>query len=74
MKVDGRKLRTLREQRFLTRDELGAMAGMHRDSIGRLERGAWEGGSQISTIRNLAEALDVHPSEIVEDRHPPDPG
>jgi transcriptional regulator with XRE-family HTH domain len=73
MRIDGRKLRTLREGRFLTRDELADLVGMHRDSIGRIERGDWPGGSQIPTIRSLAEALGVDPSEIVEDSKPDSP-
>jgi transcriptional regulator with XRE-family HTH domain len=67
MRIDGRKLRTLREGKFWTRDELAARVDMHRDSIGRLERGQWPGGSNIPTIRKLAEALGVDPHEIVAD-------
>jgi transcriptional regulator with XRE-family HTH domain len=70
MKIDGTKLRRLREENFITREELATMTGLHYDSIGRLERGDWPSGSQIRTIRKLADALGVHPSEIVEDRHP----
>lgn len=66
MRIDGRKLRTLREGKFWTRDELAERVGMHHDSIGRLERGQWPGGSNIPTIRKLAEALGVDPSEIIE--------
>jgi transcriptional regulator with XRE-family HTH domain len=65
MRIDGAKLRRLREERFWSRDELAQKSGVHRDSIGRIERGAWTGGSQLPTIRRLAEALGVHPSEIV---------
>ena len=65
MKIDGTKLRALREQRFWSRDELAEKAGVHRDSIGRIERGAWPGGSHLPTIRKLAEALGVDPRELL---------
>jgi transcriptional regulator with XRE-family HTH domain len=72
MRIDGGKLRTLRQGKFLTLDELAEEAGVHRDSLGRIERGAWTGGSRIPTIRRIAAALDVPPSELIEDRKPPD--
>jgi transcriptional regulator with XRE-family HTH domain len=65
MRIDGAKLRALREERFWSRDELSQKSGVHRDSIGRIERGAWPGGSHLPTIRKLAEALEVDPHEIV---------
>jgi transcriptional regulator with XRE-family HTH domain len=67
VKVDGAKLRRLREQAFLSRAELGARSGLHPDHIGRLERGDWEGGSRIDNIRKLAEALDVDPRDLLAD-------
>jgi transcriptional regulator with XRE-family HTH domain len=65
VRIDGDKLRQLREKRFLSRAELGAKAGLHPDHIGRLERGDWHGGSRIDNIRKLAEALEVDPAELV---------
>jgi transcriptional regulator with XRE-family HTH domain len=67
VKVNGEKLRRLREAAFLSRAELGARSGLHPDHIGRLERGDWKGGTRIDNIRKLAEGLDVNPSELVED-------
>ena len=66
VKVDGDKLRQLREQAFLSRAELASRSGLHPDYIGRLERGDWQGGSRIDNIRKLAEALGVEPAELVE--------
>ena len=64
VKIDGEKLQELRLEKFWSRDELAEKAGIHRDHIGRLERG--EGGnSRPPTIRKLAEALDVEPSELL---------
>jgi hypothetical protein len=67
VRVDGNKLRKLREGAFLSRAELGVKAGLHPDHIGRLERGDWKGGTRIDNIRKLAEALDVDPSELVKE-------
>jgi transcriptional regulator with XRE-family HTH domain len=67
VRIDGNKLRQLREAAFISRPELGARAGLHPDHIGRLERGDWQGGSRIDNIRKLAEALDVEPAELLED-------
>ena len=66
VKIDGAKLKALREQRFLSREELAEKAGSHRDHIGRLERNEVH-NSRMSTIRNLAEALGVEPHELVAD-------
>jgi transcriptional regulator with XRE-family HTH domain len=65
VKIDGAKLRGLRTTRFLTREELAEMTGLHRDHIGRLERNEVE-DSRLPTIRKLAEALGVDPHELVK--------
>ena len=67
VKVDGAKLRELRERAFLSRAELGVRSGLHPDYIGRLERGDWQGGSRIDNIRKLAEALNAEPRELLAD-------
>jgi transcriptional regulator with XRE-family HTH domain len=66
MRIDGAKLKRLRERRFLRREELAEKVGTHRDHIGRLERGEIQ-SPHITTIRKLAAALEVDPSELVED-------
>ncbi len=66
VRIDGDKLRRLREAAFLSRAELGARSGLHPDHIGRLERGDWRGGSRIDNIRKLAEALEVDPAELID--------
>ena len=65
VRVDGEKLRRLRTMRFISREELADMTGLHRDHIGRLERDQ-VGDSRIPTIRKLAEALGVDPAELVK--------
>ncbi len=64
VKLDGTKLKNLRERRFLSREELAEKVGSHRDHIGRLERGD-VANPRMSTIRKLAEALEVDPAELV---------
>ncbi len=65
--IDGARLRALRRERFLTRDELAERSGLDRDHIGRLERGEIPGESRMRTIRALATALEVDPHELVQD-------
>ena len=65
VKIDGAKLHGLRTNRFLTREELAEMTGLHRDHIGRLERNEVE-DSRLPTIRKLAEALGVNPHELIK--------
>jgi transcriptional regulator with XRE-family HTH domain len=66
VKVDAKKLQDARLAKFWSRDELAKASGIHRDHIGRLERG-YEGESRPPTIRKLAQALEVDPAELVED-------
>jgi transcriptional regulator with XRE-family HTH domain len=66
VKIDGVKLKSLRERRFLRREELAEKIGSHRDHIGRLERDEIE-SPRMTTIRKLAEALEVDPRELLAD-------
>ena len=66
VKVDAKKLQDARLAKFWSRDELAKASGIHRDHIGRLERG-YEGESRPPTIRKLAEALGVDPHELLVD-------
>jgi transcriptional regulator with XRE-family HTH domain len=66
VKVDAKKLQDARLAKFWSRDELANESGIHRDHIGRLERG-YEGESRPPTIRKLAEALGVDPNELLAD-------
>jgi transcriptional regulator with XRE-family HTH domain len=65
VKIDAKKLQDARLAKFWSRDELASASGLHRDHIGRLERG-YEGESRPPTVRKLAEALGVDPAELVE--------
>jgi transcriptional regulator with XRE-family HTH domain len=66
VKVNAEKLRDARLAKFLSRDELAEASGIHRDHIGRLERG-YEGESRPPTVRKLAEALGVDPHDLLAD-------
>jgi transcriptional regulator with XRE-family HTH domain len=66
VKIDGAKLKSLRERRFLRREELAEKVGSHRDHIGRLERDEID-SPRMTTIRKLAEALEVDPHELLAD-------
>lgn len=63
----GDRLKRLRGDRGLTQEELAAASGVSRDLIGMLERGR-RTSARLSTIKNLANALDVEIGELVERR------
>ena len=58
------KLKQLRESRALSQSDLAERSGVHAITIYRAERGKTK--MRPSTIRKLAEALDVSPTEITE--------
>jgi transcriptional regulator with XRE-family HTH domain len=63
-RVDGEKLRMLREKRFLSHRDLAKRAGVSPTTILNLEAGRVE--AQRRTVRKLAEALGVDPTDLVE--------
>ena len=63
--IDGEKLRTLRERRFLSHRDLAKKAGVSPTTVLNLEAGKVE--AQRRTVRKLAQALEVDPAELVED-------
>ncbi len=60
------RLRELREDRTLSARELADLAGVHYNTILRLENN--QGGAQPRTLRKLAAALGVEPREIRDKR------
>jgi transcriptional regulator with XRE-family HTH domain len=62
------RLRTVRERAALTQRELAAKASVTYVQISRIERG--EAEPYPSTVRKLATALGVAPSDLME----PEPG
>jgi transcriptional regulator with XRE-family HTH domain len=61
----GERLKTLRIRRALTQEELAQRAGLTKTAINRLEVDKAE--PRMSTLRKLAQALGVDPSELVGD-------
>ena len=62
-KAFGQVLRSVRESRDLSQEELAARAGYHRTYIGQLERG--EKSPSLRTIFNLSFTLKVNPSVLI---------
>jgi transcriptional regulator with XRE-family HTH domain len=56
-------LRRIRESRYLTQHDLAGLSGVSRPTIARLEAGDTE--ARFSTLRKLADALGVHPDDLV---------
>ncbi len=65
VKVDVQKLQKLRSRRLWLIGDLAERSGVHRNTISKLENG--RGGAYPETIRKLAEALAVEPTDLLED-------
>jgi transcriptional regulator with XRE-family HTH domain len=63
VRIDGEKLRRLRERRLWLIGDLAERSGVHRNLISTYEHG--KSGAHPDTIRKLAKALDVDPTELV---------
>ncbi len=61
----GTKLNQLRTREALTQRDLSERTGLTIAAISRIERNQVE--PRLSTVRKLANALGVHPSELIED-------
>jgi transcriptional regulator with XRE-family HTH domain len=59
----GEKLKAARTRRLLTQDELAERAGVSQSTIANIERDNAE--PQFRTIRKLAKALDIEPTELL---------
>ena len=64
LQVDGKRLRQLRVEQALTLRALGVMSGVAYDTINKLELGRRP--AHASTIRRLADALNVEPRELMK--------
>jgi transcriptional regulator with XRE-family HTH domain len=61
----GRTIREQRVRRFMTQEELARAAGISLRQLVRIEKNEVE--PHFSTIRKLAKALGVEPSELVDE-------
>jgi transcriptional regulator with XRE-family HTH domain len=59
----GRKLKAIRTRRLLTQEELAERAGVSAATVVNVERNNQE--PHFRTIRKLAEALNVDPTELL---------
>jgi transcriptional regulator with XRE-family HTH domain len=59
----GDRLKALRIRRALTQEELARRAGLSKNAVNRLEVDKAE--PRMSTLRKLAQALGVDPSELI---------
>ena len=64
LSVFGGQLRGLREQRSLAQERLAAVANVHRNEIGVLERGQCEPG--VLTLLIVANSLEVPPHVLLD--------
>jgi transcriptional regulator with XRE-family HTH domain len=63
MRVDGEKLRALRDGKLMTSQELANLAGVSRDVIYRVENGRT--GANQTSIKRMARVLGVEPKELL---------
>jgi transcriptional regulator with XRE-family HTH domain len=61
----GERLKALRTKRLLTQEELAEKAGISAATVVNVERNNQE--PHFRTIRKLAKALDIDPTELVGD-------
>lgn len=61
----GRTVRSLREARGYSQEELAERAGLHRNYVGGIERG--ERNVALENIVRLAKALSIRPGELFEE-------
>ena len=61
----GEKLKKIRTRRLLTQEELAEKAGVSAATVVNVERNNQE--PHFRTIRKLAKALDVDPTELLGD-------
>ena len=62
--VFGKRLREVRLEKGLTQEKLAAIAGLHINYVGSVERG--ERNISLINIWKLAEALEIHPNELFQ--------
>ena len=67
MEIDTTKLKTLRDERVLSLRDLEELSGVSANTIWRLESGMHK-QAHPRTIRKLAQALGVEPTELRKGR------
>lgn len=57
-------LKTLRKLKGITQDDLGAVEGISRSTIGMVETGRTD--ITLSKIKIIADALGIHPKDLLD--------
>lgn len=65
MKVDGAKLRAIRESKLLTLDEVSKDTGIKKDTIWRIEAGKTQNPKE-HVLRKIGELFKMKPEEFSE--------
>jgi transcriptional regulator with XRE-family HTH domain len=63
--IDGAKLRKLRRERALSQQDVERSTGLAQATLSDLEQG--KRGARASTLRKLAELLEVAPKELMKE-------
>lgn len=71
MLAAGQKLEILRIQKDLTQREVSLRTGIAQANLSRIEKGKQD--PTVSTFLKICRALEVHPSEVLEEK-PPESG
>lgn len=71
IQLDGAKLRLLRRRRALSQHALATASGISAMTIGRIERGEYEGRVRPLTLECIAGALAVNPAALLPTRDVP---
>jgi transcriptional regulator with XRE-family HTH domain len=69
MRIDGERLKRLRESRVMERIELAEKSGVSYSTLWALEQ-AYRTSAKAQTVRKLAEALGVEPVSLVDAYEP----
>lgn len=62
--IDGERIRALRRERMISQLELSKTTGIGQATLSVLERGVRQ--ARPRTVRKLAEALGVEPTELIK--------
>ena len=63
--IDGARLRKLRRERALSQQDVERITGLAQATLSDLEQG--KRGARASTLRRLAEVLEVAPKELMKE-------
>lgn len=68
LRAVGLRVRLMRITRAMSQEQLGAMSGVSRVTVGSIERG--DHPASVLAYRRLATALDVQLSELLDEGEP----